>query len=584
MTQPPRARNSDVARLLEEIGDLLEIKGEQGFRVNAYRSAARRIEGLREPIELVHAEKRLRSIQGVGPALEQKIGEYLDTGSLGYVEKLRAEMPAGVAQLLTVPGLGPRTARLIYDQLGVASLVELEAAARANRLRDVSGLGARTEERILAELDRLKQRSGRHQLGHTSEVAHELADALQDCSAVNDVAVVGSVRRMADTIGNVNLLVASSRPDEVREFVHGLGHVREVVEGGKHCAEIVVRRGVQVDVRVVAPSAWGAALIYHTGPVAHVTRLQALAAERGWLLSERGIHTDAHMPVLTGASEDEVYDALGLQPVPPELREDWGEIELAQQKKLPRLIELSDLKGDLHVHSDWSDGGGTIEEMARAAMALGYEYIALTDHSKSLGVARGLTDERVLEQRRVLDALNERLAPFRILHGTEMDIKRNGALDYDDEILAVFDYVSASIHSAMNQDQATMTARIRRALSNPWVVTLNHPHGRLVGSREPYAVDMDAVIASAVEQGIALEINSQPERMDLDGLSAHKARQAGATFTISTDSHSARQLSMGGFGIGTARRAWLGPQDVLNAKSLDEMLVYLAERRRRAGG
>jgi len=584
MTQPPRARNSDVARLLEEIGDLLEIKGEQGFRVNAYRSAARRIEGLREPIELIHAEKRLRSIQGVGPALEQKIGEFLDTGSLGYVEKLRAEMPAGVAQLLTVPGLGPRTARLIYDQLGVASLVELEAAARANRLRDVAGLGARTEERILEALERLKQRSGRHQLGHTSEVAHELVEQLRDCPAVVDAAVVGSVRRMADTIGDVNLLVASSRPDDVRAYVHGLGHVREVVEGGKHCAEIVVRRGVTVDVRVVDPSAWGAALIYHTGSVAHVSRLQALAAEKGWSLSERGLHTDAHLPLLAGASEDEIYDALGLQPVPPELREDWGEIELARDRKLPRLIELSDLKGDLHVHSDWSDGGGTIEEMARAAMALGHKYIALTDHSKSLGVARGLTDERVLEQRRVLDAFNEKLAPFRILHGTEMDIKRNGALDYSDEILAVFDYVSASIHSAMNQDQSTMTARILKALGNPWVVTLNHPHGRLVGSREPYAVDMDAVIATAVAQGTALEINSQPERMDLDGQSAHKARQAGAKFTISTDAHSTRQLNMAGFGIGTARRAWLGPDDVLNALPLDGILAHLAERRRRAEG
>lgn len=582
MSQPPRARNSDVARLLEEIGDLLEIKGEQGFRVNAYRSAARRVEGLREPIEQVHAEKRLRSIQGVGPALEQKIGEFLDTGSLGYVEKLRAEMPAGVAQLLTVPGLGPRTARLIFDQLGVASLVELEAAAKANRLRDVAGLGARTEERILAELERLKQRSGRHQLGLTSQVADELVEQLRDCPAVVDVAVVGSVRRMVDTIGNVNLLVASSRPDDVRAFVHSLGHVREIVEGGRHCAEIVVRRGVTVDVRVVDPAAWGGALVYHTGSVAHVARLQALAAERGWSLSERGMHTDAHMPALVGASEDEVYDALGLQPVPPELREDWGEVELAQNRKLPRLVELADLKGDLHVHSDWSDGGSSIEEMARAAMALGHEYIALTDHSKSLGVARGLTDERVLEQRRVLDALNERLAPFRILHGTEMDIKRNGALDYDDEILAVFDYVSASIHSAMNQERDVMTARIQRALGNPWVVTLNHPYGRLVGSREPYAVDMDAVIATAVEQGIALEVNSQPERMDLDGATARKARDAGARFTISTDAHATRQLGMAGFGIGTARRAWLGPDDVLNALPLDGMLAHLAERRRRA--
>lgn len=582
MSVPPRSRNSEVARLLEEIGDLLEIKGDQSFRVNTYRAAARRIEGLREPIELVHAEKRLRKLQGIGPALEQKIGEYLDTGRLGYIEKLRDDVPTGVAQLLTVPGLGPRTAGLIYDKLGVASLVELEAAARSGRLRDVSGLGARTEERILAELERLKQRSGRHQIGLTSEVAYELAEELRQCPAVVNAAVVGSVRRMADTIGNVNLLVATDRPDDVRDFVHGLGHVREVVEGGTCCAEIVVRRGVRVDVRVVKPDAWGAGLVYHTGSPAHVARLQALAAERGWRLDERGLDTTGFATRLSGASEDDVYEALGLQPIPPELREDKGEIELAQQQKLPRLIEVADLKADLHVHSDWSDGGGTIEEMARAAMALGREYIALTDHSKSLGVARGLTDERVREQRQVIDALNQWLAPFRIVHGTEMDIKRDGTLDYDEETLAVFDYVSASIHSAMNQDRDTMTARIQRAIKSPWVTTLNHPHGRLVGSREPYAVDMDAVIQTAVAEGVALEINSQPERMDLDGESARRAREAGARFTISTDSHATRQLDMMTFGVGTARRAWLGPDDVLNALPLDRFLAHLAERRRRA--
>jgi DNA polymerase (family 10) len=584
MSQPPRSRNSDVARLLEEIGDLLEMKGEQVFRVNAYRSAARRIEGLREPIEVIHAEGRLRKIQGVGPALEQKIGEYLTTGRLEYVEKLRAELPPSLSELLTVPGLGPRTARLIYDQLGIASLVELEAAARANRLRDVTGLGARTEERILAELERLKQRSGRHQLGLSSEVAHDLVTELLSCPAVVNAAVVGSVRRMADTIGDVNLLVATDRSDDVRAFVHGLGHVHEIVEGGGCCAEVVVRRGVKVDVRVVKPDAWGAGLVYHTGSPAHVTRLQALAAERGWRLDERGLDTTGFVTRLAGASEDDVYEALGLQPIPPELREDRGEIELAQQRKLPRLIGLSDLKGDLHVHSDWSDGGGTIEEMALAARALGREYIALTDHSKSLGVARGLTDERVREQRQVIEALNQRLAPFRIVHGTEMDVKRDGSLDYDEETLAVFEYVSASIHSAMNQDRDVMTARIQRAVASPWVTTLNHPHGRLVGSREPYAVDMDAVIRAAVDQGVALEINSQPERMDLDGESARKAREAGARFTISTDAHATRQLGMAGFGIGTARRAWLGPDDVLNALPLDRFLEHLAERRRRAEG
>jgi len=582
MSQPPRARNADVARLLEEIGDLLEIKGDKGFRVNAYRSAARKIEGLKEPIEVVHAEGRLRTIQGIGPALEQKIGEFLTTGRLGYIEGLRSELPSGVTALLGVPGLGPRTARLIYDELGIASLDALEAAAREQKLRGVAGLGARTEERILSELERLKQRDGRLQLGLATEVADDLVAALLDCPAVQKAAVVGSVRRMADTIGNVNVLVASTRPDDVRTYVHGLGQIREVNEATPYCAEVVVRRGVRVDVRVVEPAAWGAALLFHTGSLAHLRRIQALVRERGWTLGANGLDTGQYATRLAGASEDEIYEALGLQPIPPELREDWGEIELAGTRNLPRLIELSDLRGDLHVHSDWSDGGGTIEDMALAARALGHEYIALTDHSKSLGVARGLTEERVAEQRRVIDALNQTLAPFRILHGTEMDIKRDGTLDYDDETLATLDYVSASIHSAMNQDRDVMTARIQRALQNPWVTTFNHPHGRLVGSRDPYAVDMDAVIATAVAEGTALEINSQPERMDLDGASAFWARKAGARFTISTDAHATRQLAMGRFGIGTARRAWLGPDDVLNALPLDAFMEHLAARRGRA--
>jgi len=584
MSVPPRARNSDVARLLEEIGDLLEIKGESGFRVNAYRQAARRIEGLREPIEQIHSEGRLQDIQGVGPALDQKISEYLTTGSLVYVEKLRAEFPPGLQELLNVPGLGPRKARLVFDQLGVGSLVELEAAARNHRLREVAGLGERTEERLLVEIERLKQRSGRHQIGLTWAVADDVVRDLLECPGVTQASAVGSVRRMQDTIGDVDVVAASTSTGKVGEYVCGLGRVRDVIERSDERIAVLVRNEVRVEVHIVRPEMYGAALIYHTGSTAHVQRLQMLAAERGWQLSERGLDTGTSGPLLAGATEEDVYEALGLQPIPPEMREDRGEIELARERRLPRLIELADLKGDLHTHSNWTDGGASIEEMALAARALGREYIALTDHSKSLGVARGLTEERIVEQRRVIAELNERLAPFRILQGTEMDIKRDGTLDYADETLTTLEYVSASIHSAMNQDRDVMTARIVRAVSNPWVTTLNHPYGRLVGSRDPYAVDMDAVIRAAVANGVALEINAQPERMDLDGTTAWKAREAGARFTISTDAHSTRQLSRGRFGIGTARRAWLGPEHVLNALSLLELLEYLATRRARAEG
>jgi DNA polymerase (family 10) len=579
MSEPRRSRNGDVARLLEEIGDLLEIKGEQPFRVNAYRNAARRIEGLREPIEILHAEARLRTIQGVGEALEQKIGEFLTSGSLEYYEKLRGQFPPGLVELLEVPGLGPRKARLLYDQLGIGSLAELEAAAREHRLRDVPGLGERTEENVLVEIERLKQRSTRHQLATALSVAEELLEHLRECPAVRRAEYAGSLRRMQDTIGDVDLLVASTRPEDVERFVLDLAQVRDVLSTGTSRTSVIVRHGLQVDVRVVEPKCWGAALQYFTGSKAHNVRLREIAVRRGWKLNEYGLFDGETGRQLAGEDEDGVYEALGLQPVPPELREDTGEIQLAAAHDIPRLLEESDIRGDLHVHSNWSDGGSSLEDMARAAIRVGREYIAMTDHSKSLGVARGLTEARVAEQAAALRALNAKLAPFRILHGTEMDIRRDGRLDYEDETLAQLDYVSASIHSGMKQESSVMTARIERALGNPYVATFNHPHGRLIGSRPAYQVDMEAVIRTAARNGVALEINSQPARMDLDSVWARRARDAGARFVINTDSHATNQLALMRFGVATARRAWLGPEHVLNALPLADFLAHLAGRR-----
>jgi DNA polymerase (family X) len=579
MATPERSRNGDVARLLEEIGDLLEIKGEQAFRVNAYRNAARRIEGLREPIEVIHAEGRLRDIQGVGPALEQKIGEFLSSGRLAYVENLRSQFPAGLLEVLAIPGLGPRKARLIYEELGVSNLAELETAARDRKLRDVAGLGEKTEENLLKEIERLQQRSTRQQLGVALEIAEELLDHLRDCPAVVRCSYAGSLRRLQDTIGDVDLLVSSERPDEVEQFFARLAQVREVLRRGPSRTSVIVRGGVQVDLRVVEPKCWGAALQYFTGSKAHNIRLREIALQQGRTLNEYGLFEQATGKAVAGTDEDDVYEALGLQPIPPELREDQGEIELARAGTLPRLIEERDIRADLHVHSDWSDGGSSVEAMARAAIAAGREYIAMTDHSKSLGVARGLTEERVAEQAELIRQLNATLAPFRILHGTEMDIKRDGQLDYDDATLATFDYVSASIHSAMKQSEDVMTARILRALSNRYVCTFNHPHGRLVGSRDSYAVDMEQVIRGAAKHGVALEINAQPARMDLDGSWARRAKDVGAKLVINTDSHATGQLGLMRFGVATARRAWLAPENVLNTYPLEGFLTHLAKRR-----
>ena len=582
MEAGPRSRNREVAGLLEAIGDLLEVKGEVPFKIAAYRKAAGTIEGLREPIERVRAEGRLREISGIGQALEQKISEFLDTGRLEYYDRLAGEFPPALVELLRVPGLGARRARLVFETLGVGSLAELEQAAQAGRLRGVPGLGEKSEENIVRELERLKQRTSRHHLGQVLLLAEAmLADLEQASPRGTRLSYAGSLRRMVDTIGDLDLLAASANPEAVVKAFLGLPPVLEVLSAGPVRASVLIQGGLQVDLRVVEPESWGAALQYFTGSKAHNVRLRELAVQRGWKLNEYGLFEERSGRRLAGEDEADIYRALDLEFIPPELREADGEIEAAAEGRLPKLIELADLQGDLHLHSTWSDGGDSLEAMANAARALGHRYMAITDHSKSLGIARGLDEARVREQRALVDRLNHELAPFRILHGTEMDILRSGRLDYPDEVLAEYDYVSASIHSGMRQPEAEMTARIQRALRNPYVHALNHPHGRLIPQRPAYAVDMQAVIETAAAEGVALEINSQPARMDLEGSWARRARQAGAKFVINTDSHAADQLTLQRLGIGSARRGWLEAGDVLNALPPEELERALRRRRDR---
>jgi DNA polymerase (family 10) len=578
----PGSRNQDVARLFHSIADLLEIKGELPFKIAAYRRAAERVEALPEPIERVQSEGRLRQVQGIGPAIEQKISEYLQTGKLGFYDKLTADYPPTLAELLQVPGLGPRTARQLHASLGISRLADLQAASAEGRLKDLPGLGAKTEANIRQELERLTQRTNRYQLAVALELADDLLATLRERLGPDvELAYAGSLRRMRDTIGDIDLLASTAGDTQrVVDAFLDLPHVREVLRSGPVRAGILGPRGMQDDLRVVEPRAWGAALVYFTGSKEHNIRLRELAVARGWKLNEYGLFDERTDKFLAGESEEQVYEALGLQYVPPELREDDGEIEAARTGSLPHLIELTDLKGDLHVHSDWSDGRDTLEQMARAARALGHQYFAITDHSKSLGVARGLTEARVAEQRLVIERLNRELAPFRILHGTEMDILRDGRLDYVDDVLAAYDYVSASVHSAMRQSESEMTARIQAAISNPWVNTLNHPFGRLIPNRPAYDVDMAAVIQTAGQHGVAMEVNSQPERMDLDAVWARHAAQAGVRLVINTDSHLASQLSMLRLGIATARRAWLEPRNVLNALDLADLETALQRPRR----
>jgi DNA polymerase (family 10) len=580
MAAGPRNRNREVAGLLEAIGDLLEVKGELPFKIVAYRKAANTIEALREPIERVRAEGRLREIPGVGQALEQKISEFLDTGRLEYYDRLAAEFPSALVELLRVPGLGARKARLVFEALGVSNLAELEQAAQAGRLRDVPGLGEKSEENIVRELERLKQRTTRHHLGQVLLLAEAMLADLEHASPRGtQLSYAGSLRRMVDTIGDLDLLAAAKDTEAVVKAFLNLPPVLEVLSAGPVRASVLVQGGLQVDLRVVEPESWGAALQYFTGSKAHNVHLRELAVRRGWKLNEYGLFDERTGRRLAGAEEADIYRALDLEFVPPELREAEGEIEAAAEGRLPKLIELEDLRGDLHLHSTWSDGGDSLEAMARAARDLGHRYMAITDHSKSLGIARGLDEARVVEQRALVERLNQQLAPFRILHGTEMDILRNGRLDYPDEMLKEYDYVSASIHSGMKQPEAEMTARIQRALHNPYVHALNHPHGRLIPQRPAYAVDMQAVIETAAAEGVALEINSQPARMDLEGSWARRARQVGTKFVINTDSHATDQLTLQRLGIGSARRGWLEASDVLNTLPLEGLQKALKRRR-----
>lgn len=574
-----RALNDEVARLFEEIADILEIKGDQPYRVNAYRAAARNVAATPTRLDTLFAEGRLREIRGIGEALEAKIVEYLSTGRLEYHEQLKRDFPAGLATLLEVPGLGPTRARLVFQQLNISSVADLEQAARAGRLLEVPGFGSKSVENLLHALDRMKGRTTRSLLSTGWEIGEDVRLALEATAAADRIAVAGSVRRMRETIGNVDVVAAAA--GGAAPLLDALAHLPntvEVLRRDASSAAVLLYGGIEVRLHIVRPEELGAALVWHTGSRAHVERLVQLARERGWRLAPQGLEDAAGRP-LAGEDEPDVYARLGLPWIPPELREDAGEIEAGRAGTLPRLVELADLKGDLHCHTNWTDGVHTLEEMARAAQARGYEYMAVTDHSQALAVARGLTPERLADQRRLVDRLNHKLAPFTVLLGTEMDILRDGTLDFSDEVLDSLDYVSASIHSGFSQPREVMTARIVKGLSNPYVHVLNHPQGRLIRRREGYAVDLQAVVETAARVGCALEVNAQPDRLDLDGAWARKAKLAGARLTISSDAHSTRNLDLLRYGVGTARRGWITAGDVLNTRPLGELRAFLRARR-----
>jgi DNA polymerase (family X) len=573
-------KNREIARIFSDLADILEIKEDNVFKIRAYRKAALNLEGLTQDVaELSH--KELLEIPGVGQDLAAKIEEYLQTGSVAMHDRLKSEIPAGVFSLLAIPDLGPKTAKMIYDTLGITSIEELERAALEHRLVGVRGIQQKTEENILRGIEAVRRGRERQPLGRMLPAALDLVKAIRKLARVERIEVAGSIRRRRESIKDIDMVATAPDPAAVMDAFVSLPQVYQVLMKGATRARVVIRERVQVDLRVVEPEAFGAALAYLTGSKPHNVRLREMAVKRGLKINEYGIFDEANHR-LGGEEEEDVYRLLGLPFVPPELREDQGEIEAALAGALPHLVELCDIRGDLHLHSKWSDGAHSIADLAEAARQRGLSYIAITDHSQGLGIARGLTPERLLEQGAEIKALNQQLRGFRVLHGTEMDIQGDGSLDFPDKVLKKLDLVIASIHSGFGNSREVMTGRIAAAMRNPYVTMIGHPTGRLIGEREGYDLDMEALLEVAAETGTALEINCYPLRLDLPDKYVRRARELGVKIAINTDSHVKNQFDSLHYGISVAKRGWLEAGEVLNTLELPELVKWLGEKRKRA--
>ena len=563
--------NAEMARVFNEIADMLEISGELVYKAVAYRRVADAVERWPDDVAHLFGTGQPPKIPGAGPALTTKLSELATTGQLAYYDKMRAQVPSGLLEILKIPGVGPRTVKQLHDELGIESVDALRSAAEAGTLRGLKGLSARTEENVLAAMARLASRGTRLLLHDADALMAALVDQLRDIKGVRAIEPAGSLRRRKPTIGDLDLLAATDDPARLIAALDDLREVEKVLSAGTDKSSIVLAEGPQVDLMVCPTAAWGSHLVHFTGSKEHNVALRGMALERGLSLSEKGFKVVESGELQPVASEEEVYERLGLSWIPPELREDSGELEAALADRLPALVNLTDLRGDTHVHSDWTDGVDSIEAMALAARAHGHEWMVLTDHSPSLGITRGLSPERVAEQRAVLASLNDRLAPFRILHGTEMEIRADGALDYPDELLAGFDLVVASIHTARGQSTDQLTRRTLAAIENEHVDAIAHPTGRIVNRRDPIALDWPRVFEAAARTGTALELNGSP-RLDLDDVLARAAGQAGVRLTLASDAHRTEELDQLRYAVSTARRAWLTAEQIIGARSAAALL------------
>lgn len=571
--------NEEVEALLQEYADLIAITGGDAFKARAYEKAARAVGGFPDDVSTMDV-MALREIPNVGKSIAEKVVEYLRTGRVAAFEETRASVPAGVRELLTIPTLGPRKALALYEELRVSSVAELLDAVRAERLRDLKGFGEKTERNILHGIELMQKAGGRILLSAALEAAERIVAELSRVPGCADCAYAGSLRRMRETIGDIDVLVAADDPEPFMEAFRALPDTAEIIASGRKKTSVRTSTGLQVDLRVLPPDAWGAGLLYFTGSRAHNIRIREIAVRKELKLSEYGLFRVKTGRKVASRTEEEVYARLGLPWIPPALREDRGEIAAALRGDLPDLVTEDDVRGDLHTHTDLTDGVSPLEEMVAAAAARGYAYYAVTDHAPNLYMQR-MTDEKILAQRERVRALDGRHRRMRLLHGTELNIGPDGGLDWPDDFLAGFDLCVASVHSHFHQTREELTRRLVRACENPHVSVIGHPTTRRIGKRSGIDADFDEVFRACARTGTALEINSHPERLDLCDEDILRARRYGVKFAVNTDAHSVTHLSYLRFGVGTARRGWLTKDDVVNTWPPQKLRRFLDEGRRR---
>ncbi len=570
-------KNAEIIEILENIAVLLELKSESFFKSRAYQKAARSIESLAEDVDKLVAEGRLQEIPGVGEAISKKLTELVSTGRLDYYEKLKAEFPPGINVLMEIPGIGPRTALLLTKELGISHVDDLEKAIEDGQVAALPRMGEKTAHNILRQIKAYRKIKSEQRvpLGTALPIAEALMEEMRSIPGLKQLSLAGSLRRFKDTIGDIDLVGTADDPETALKTFTSLPVIKEIQEIDRTKASVIIFNGLQVDLRMVENDSFGSALQYFTGSQQHNIDLRTRAERFGLSLSEYGIVNLPGGEIEKFSTEESFYKRQGLHFIPPEIREGQPEISLAEKNLLPHLIELADIKGDLHVHSDWSDGAGSLETMLGAVRERGYQYIAITDHSPGLGIAGGLDIDRLHQQAKLIDELNMKNPDIRILSGIEVDIRANGTLDVPDEVLAELDVVVASVHSGLNQGIEQMTRRILSAIHNPHVDILGHPTCRLLGQREPVDLDIEAIFKAALEHNTALEINAMPSRLDLKDTHIYKARQTGVKLVIATDSHHPEHLKFMRFGVGMARRGWCEAKDILNTLPADQFLTAL---------